>query len=96
VITLDKKQKVIQLHLQDVNQRQISTEVKVSRNTVSKYIEAFEKSKSTDVRNLPVTKDIVSAPSYKKRAGVKRKMTPEIEERLRDSFRTMNGNAKTT
>ncbi|EIM04969.1 transposase, partial [Planococcus antarcticus DSM 14505] len=53
------------------------------RNTVSKYIEAFEKSKATDVRNLPVTEDILSAPSYKKRDGVKRKMTEEIIDRLR-------------
>ncbi|ANU10121.1 hypothetical protein BBH88_07300 [Planococcus antarcticus DSM 14505] len=83
MITLNKKQQVIQLHLQDVSQRQISTEVKVSRNTVSKYIEAFEKSKATDVRNLPVTEDILSAPSYKKRDGVKRKMTEEIIDRLR-------------
>ncbi|WP_276323985.1 IS21 family transposase, partial [Planococcus halocryophilus] len=70
-------------HLQDVSQRQISTEVKVSRNTVSKYIEAFEKSKATDVRNLAVTEDILSPPSYKKRDGVKRKMTEEIIERLK-------------
>lgn len=80
---MNKKQQVIQLHLQEVSQRQISEKVKVSRNTVSKYIDAFEKSKATDVRNLPVTEDILSPPSYKKRTGVKRKLTSEIEERLR-------------
>lgn len=80
---MNKKQQVIQLHLQEVSQRQISEKVKISRNTVSKYIDAFEKSKATDVRNLPVTEDILSPPSYKKRTGVKRKLTSEIEERLR-------------
>lgn len=80
---MNKKQMVIQLHLQEVSQRQIADRVQVARNTVSKYIDAFEKSKSTDVRNLPVTEDIISPPTYKKRTGVKRKMTSEIEERLR-------------
>lgn len=80
---MDIKQKVIQLYLQETSQRQIAKELKISRNTVSKYIRAFEVSKSVDVRNLSVTEDIVTPPTYKKRKETKRKLTSEMIERLR-------------
>lgn len=55
VIDLKEKQMIIKLYLGGMSKRQIAKEVKMSRNTVSKYIKQFEQSKSEDVRNVPIT-----------------------------------------
>lgn len=63
--------------------RKIAKKTKKSRNTVSKYIKEFEKSRNDDVRNLPITEDIIKPPTYKKRTGKKRVLTDEIKGILR-------------
>lgn len=83
MIELRDKQKIIQLYLEGKSKRKIAKETSKSRNTVDKYIIEFENSRKTDVRNLPITEEIMKAPSYKKRTGSKRALTPEIMKRVR-------------
>lgn len=66
-----------------MSRRKIAEEMGKSRNTVSKYIKQFEQSRHEDVRNLPITEDILKEPSYKKRKGNKTVLTDEIIEMLR-------------
>jgi len=83
VISLREKQTIIKLYLEGMSKRKIAKETKKSRNTVSKYIREFEKSRSEDVRNLPITEDIIKPPTYKKRIGRKRVLTEEIKNIIR-------------
>jgi transposase len=83
VIILREKQNIIKLFLEGVSQREIAKCTKKSRNTVRKYIRAYEKSTQEDVRNLPISEDIIKAPTYKKRRGKKRVLTEEIKQILR-------------
>lgn len=68
--------------MEGLSKRKIAKEVKKSRNTVDKYIRQFEQSKLKDVRNLPITEDILEKPSYKKRKGRKRILTENIKKIL--------------
>lgn len=83
MITLKNKQEIISLFIGGMSIRKISKKLRMSRNTVSKYIREYEDSKSHDVRNLPVTEEILRPPSYKKRAGRKRVLTTEMVEMIR-------------
>jgi transposase len=83
VITLKSKQETISLFIGGMSIRKISKKLKMSRNTVAKYIREYEESKSHDVRNLPVTKEILRPPSYKKRVGRKRVLAPEMMNMIR-------------
>lgn len=69
--------------MKGLSKRKIAKETKKSRNTVNKYIKEFEKSRNEDVRNLPITEDIIMPPTYKKRIGRKRVLTDEIKNLLR-------------
>lgn len=80
---MKEKQTIIKLHLEGVSQRHIAKQTKKSRNTVKKYIEAYEKSRQEDVRDLPISEDVGKAPTYKKRTGKKRVITEEIKRTLR-------------
>ncbi|WP_337020440.1 IS21 family transposase [Oceanobacillus massiliensis] len=79
---MKKKQTIIQKYIEGVSKRKIAKNIKVSRNTVDKYIREFEISKGKDVRDLPITEDIIKTPTYKKRTGRKRALTEEIKEIL--------------
>ncbi|AIF42182.1 hypothetical protein AFL42_17495 [Oceanobacillus caeni] len=83
MILLKEKQTIIKLYLKGLSKRKIAKETKKSRNTVNKYIKEFEKSRNEDVRNLPITEDIIMPPTYKKRIGRKRVLTDEIKNLLR-------------
>lgn len=78
MITLKKKQKIIQMYLEGVSKRKIAKNIKVSRNTVGKYVLEFEESRNDDVRDLPVTEDIMNPPTYKKRKRRRRVLTEEV------------------
>ncbi|WP_052350014.1 MULTISPECIES: IS21 family transposase [Bacillaceae] len=80
---MKEKQTIIKLYLKGLSKRKIAKETKKSRNTVNKYIKEFEKSRNEDVRNLPITEDIIMPPTYKKRIGRKRVLTDEIKNLLR-------------
>ncbi len=71
MITLKAKQTIIKLHLEDVSEREISRRSGKARNTVRKYIKEYEKSRLEDVRDLPITEEIMKSPTYKKRKGKK-------------------------
>lgn len=82
VIKLKEKQTIIKLHLEDVSEREISRRSGKARNTVRKYIKEYEKSRLEDVRDLPITEEIMKSPTYKKRKGSKKVLTKQIENIL--------------
>ena len=84
MISLEKKQRVlIAFHQDDKSQRQIAKELGISRNTVKKYIEEDLEKRKQDIRELPITDNYVTPPSYKKRKGNKRALTPTVMKRIR-------------
>src|SRR5690625_2063040 len=83
VITLKKKQEIIKLHLEDVSEREISRRTNKARNTVRKYIKEYKESRLKDVRDLPITEEIMKKPTYKKRKGKKKVLTEQIKTILR-------------
>lgn len=84
MISLNKKQQVlIAYNLHGKSRRCIAKELGMSRNTVKKYIEEDEKSRDQDVRNLEVTNNYVTPPTYKKRKSKKIVLTESIIKRIR-------------
>src|SRR5699024_11316326 len=77
------KQKIIQLHLEGVSERKIANQTKKARNTVRKYIKQFNQSKQEDVQELPITEEVLRAPTYKKRKGKQKALTEVIKAKLR-------------
>lgn len=70
MISLEKKQLVlIEYYQHNKSQRQIAEKLKMSRNTVKKYIEQDLAARQQDTRNLPITDNYVTPPAYKKRNG---------------------------
>ena len=70
MIPLEKKQEVLlAYHQHNMSQRQIALKLKMSRNTVKKYIEQDLAARQKDIRNLPVTDNYLTPPAYKKRKG---------------------------
>ncbi|KGR84251.1 hypothetical protein CD30_19345, partial [Ureibacillus massiliensis 4400831 = CIP 108448 = CCUG 49529] len=84
MISLEKKQKVLlAFHQESKSQRQIAKELGISRNTVKKYIQEDLEKRRKDIRELPITDNYVTPPSYKKRKGNKRALTPTVMKRIR-------------
>lgn len=70
VISLEKKQKVlIGFYQENKSQRQIARELGISRNTVKKYIDEDLEKRKLDIRELPITDNYITPPTYKKRQG---------------------------
>lgn len=84
MVTLKLKQEIIKRYLIHESQRSIARSMKISRNTVKKYIKDFEKSRNEDVRNLPIPENIMNVPIYKPRISPKRALTKEIQEKLQE------------
>ncbi|WP_096152952.1 MULTISPECIES: hypothetical protein [Bacillus] len=76
------KKNIIHLYLEGKRKRSIAL-AKKARNTTDKYINEFELSRKTDLRNLPITEVILKASSYKKRVGRNKALTQEMMEQLR-------------
>lgn len=84
MISLEKKQKVlIAFHHEGKSQRAIAKELGMSRNTVRKYIAEDLEKRKQDIRELPITDNYVTPPSYKKRKGNKRALTPTVMKCIR-------------
>lgn len=84
MISLEKKQKVLlAFHQEDKSQRQIAKELGISRNTVKKYIQEDLEKRQLDIRDLPIKDNYLTPPSYKKRKGNKRALTPTVMKRIR-------------
>lgn len=67
MINWKEKQTIIKLFLDGASQREIAKRTNKSRNTGCKYIKSYEKSRLKDIRNLPISEDVIKAPSYKKK-----------------------------
>ena len=88
MISLEKKQLVLIEHYQhNTSQRQIAKKLKMSRNTVKKYIEQDLTARQQDTRNLPVTDNYVTPPAYKKRNGKKVALTNMVMKRIRQMMK---------
>ena len=84
MISLNKKQQVLLAYFQEnESQRQIAKRLKLSRNTVKKYIDQELVAKQQDTRNLPITNNYVSPPSYKKRKSSRSVLTTSIQKKIR-------------
>jgi len=70
--------------LEGVSEREITRKTGKARNTVRKYINEFEKSRHEDIRDLPITEEIMKEPAYKKRKGKKKVLTEQIKNILCD------------
>jgi len=77
------KQKIIQLYLEGLSERKIAQKTKKARNTVRKYIKQFEQSRHEDVQDLPITEEVLRAPTYKKRKGKPIALTLEVKSKIR-------------
>lgn len=88
MISLEKKQLVlIEYYQHNMSQRQIAEKLKMSRNTVKKYIEQDLVARQQDTRNLPITDNYVTPPAYKKRNGKKRALTNTVMKRIREMMK---------
>lgn len=85
---MEKKQLVlIEYYQHNTSQRQIAKKLKMSRNTVKKYIEEDLAARQLDTRNLPITNNFVTPPAYKKRKGKIRTLTNTVKKRLRQMIK---------
>jgi len=85
VINLKDKQKIIlEAILEGKSQRQIARDMKISRTTVAKYIDAHESSKSKlmESEDVKIKEDIISPPKYNSATRTKVKLTDEIIEQI--------------
>ena len=85
VINLKDKQKIIlEAILEGKTQRQIAREMKISRTTIAKYLNAYESSKSKLMESdePKIKEDIISVPKYNSAARIKVKLTDEIIEKI--------------
>lgn len=73
---------LIAFHHEGKSQRAIAKELGMSRNTVRKYIAEDLEKRKQDIRELPITDNYVTPPSYKKRKGNKRALTPTVMKRI--------------
>ena len=88
MISLEKKQLVlIEYYQHNMSQRQIAEKLKMSRNTVKKYIEQDLAARQQDTRDLPITDNYVTPPAYKKRNGKKRALTNTVMKRIREMMK---------
>jgi predicted DNA-binding protein YlxM (UPF0122 family) len=89
VIKLNRKQDVILKFIRDgKSQRQISKETGICRETIRKYIKAYESELSKvddrlgEVGKIDIIEDITSKPKYKSSPRTKKIVTDEVIERL--------------
>ncbi len=88
MIPLEKKQEVLlAYHQHNMSQRQIALNLKMSRNTVRKYIEQDLAARQKDTRNLPVTDNYLTPPAYKKRTGRRVALTNSVVKRIREMLK---------
>lgn len=88
MISLEKKQQVlIEYHQHNTSQRKIAEKLKMSRNTVKKYIEEDLAARQRDTRDLPITDNYVTPPAYKKRKGRKVVLTNTVKKRLQQMLK---------
>ncbi|MCX6382873.1 MAG: IS21 family transposase [Actinobacteria bacterium] len=85
MLDLKEKQKIIlKAIIEGKTQRQIAREMKISRTTISRYFQDYEKAKSglMESDNIKLKEEIVSPPKYNIAARKKVKLTDEIIEKI--------------
>ena len=85
MLGLKEKQKIIlEAILEGKTQRQIAREMKISRTTISRYFQDYEKAKSglMESDNIKLKEEIVSPPKYNIAARKRQKLTDEIIEKI--------------
>ncbi|WP_342472620.1 hypothetical protein MHH70_04030 [Metasolibacillus sp. FSL H7-0170] len=78
---------LLEYYQHNTSQRQIAAKLKISRNTVKRYIEQDLAARQQDTRNLSVTDNYVTPPAYKKRNGKKVALINMIMKRLRQMMK---------
>ncbi len=89
MINMQEKQEIILRHYRDgQNKSEISRELGISRRIVRKYIRKYEERKnaltSQGILDSEIIEDIVSTPRYDISNRSKRKVTKELEERVKE------------
>ncbi len=79
---LQKQDIILRYFHQGISQRKISKDLGLSRNTVKKYIDEYEKNRSLQDRS---SKGILDPPRYDCSSRTKRKLTQQIRTRI-DQF----------
>lgn len=88
MIDLEKKQQVLlAFHQKGKSQRKIAEELGISRNTVRKYINQDLAARQHDIRELPITSNYITPPSYKKRQGKRNALTSTVMKRIRQMLK---------
>jgi len=90
VINLKEKQQIIlKALLEGKTQRQIAREMKISRTTISRYLQDYEKAKSVlmESDDIKLKEEIISPPKYNISTRKKVKLTDEIIEKISSYLR---------
>ncbi len=86
MITLTIKQSIIRLHLSGESNRAIAIELKMSKDTVNKYVKQYQEQRQELLKENPdmdlaeVIQTYVEKPTYKARISSATKATPEVVE----------------
>lgn len=89
VISMTSKQQIIMKHLDGKSNRQIAAGMHISRDTVNKYVEEYDKERARLLRDNPdldsetILADFCEKPKYDASGRTERKVTPEIKEIIR-------------
>jgi len=84
---VQKQRIIIESILKGKSQRDIAKEMRISRNTVSKYVKKYQNSvkkleeeNGKEIDREEIIEEIVQEPKYKREKACKPKMTPGIEK----------------
>lgn len=69
--------------MKGLSERKIARETGKERNTVHKYIKQYQQSRHKNIEDLPITEEVLSKPTYKKRHGKRRALTKEVKTKLK-------------
>ena len=83
---LEKQQIILSHFHQGISQRKISKQLGLSRNTVKKYIDEYEKNRSLQDNS---SKGVLDPPRYDCSSRTKRKLTQQIRFRI-DQYLSQN------
>lgn len=93
MITLTQKQKIILKHIEGTSNRNIAKELSISKDTVNKYVNEYEKKKSELLMMNPeldheeLIQAIIEKPKYNSNNREPKIATPEILEAIEECLR---------
>ena len=100
MITLGQKIEILRMHfIEGKPKKQISRELKISKNTVKSYISEFLESKKdlieSGISKYELIENMVEKPRYDTRNRTTRVMTDEVKDKIRDYIKE-NENKRNT